>query len=619
MKRLILILCLLSNSFSYSAVSDWNRQIDSILKIEKPFWNFGIRPILDKIPKNDREQFINKLIDRAEAEKKYQLAGRIYLSSPFYDGLSIYNQNQYNQFLKAIEYFQKVNFHEGIIEANIYLGLNFKSLDDIDRMGYYFREANRVAQTSNKEYVKLTGYWTMFELMNFIDKLDSSKYYMHLCDSLYPLSKFPSDYEELHANFLIPRFKSIYYAKLNQYDSAAHYFKISFEKNRNRDILNASSTLVLSPRDAQLNLEFLVKYIDESEMESFKNGIVINNAGEDVLYQKVYRTFGDYYKYRKMYDSAMIYYEKALNHYDSAYYKDPRLALSKMEQEKAEIEFRAKEELAAQQTKYIIYAAIALLLVLLLITWFIYSRYKDKARVNEKLNELNLTKDKLFAIISHDLRSPLASLKQMLELISLRFDKLSDDAKQKYINNLRISSNKMYLMLENLLNWAKLNLGKISFEPIEISLDKIILSESEIFDENLKEKNIQCFIKDELHETVLADENLMRIAIRNLISNGIKYSPKDSILECKIFRDNGYFGIYVKDFGSGIDKQTIDKIIKNKVAESKVGTNNEKGNGLGLMISQEAIKLHNGKFMIESEENLFTKMIIMIPEKSNKH
>lgn len=613
MKKVIIFLLLIFPTIILTE-SNWNREIDSILKIEKPFWNFGIRAILDKIPKNDREQFINELIDRAEAEKKHQLAGRIYLSSPHYDGLSIYNQNQYSQFLTALEYFQKENFHEGIVEANIYLGLNFKSLDDIERMEYYFREANRVAQTSNKEYLKLTGYWTMFELMNFIDKLDSSKYYMHLCDSLYALCKFPSEREKVHANFLIPRFKSIYYAKLNQYDSAAHYFKISFEKNRNRDILNASSTLVLSPRDAQLNLEFLIKYVDENEIESFKNGIVINNTGEDVLYQKVYRTFGDYYKYRKMYDSAMVYYEKALSHYDSAYYKDPRLALSKMEQEKAEIEFRAKEELAAQQTKYIIYAAIALLIVLLLITWFIYTRYKDKARVNEKLNELNSTKDKLFAIISHDLRSPLASLMQMLELISLRFDKMTDESKQKYINNLRISSNKMYLMLDNLLNWAKINLGNMQYNPSKINILQIVKSEADLLKENLENKNVKLQINNEINQDLLGDENLIRIAVRNLLSNGMKFSPKDSTLECHLFKENGMILISVIDYGKGMNQNQINAIINNEKLVTKIGTANEKGNGLGLFITQEAVKIHKGNFKIESLENKFTKMIIELPQ-----
>lgn len=599
--------------FVLFAESNWNRQIDSILKIEKPFWNFNIKSVLDNIPENKQQPFLKELIDRADKEKKYQLAGRIYLSMPLYDGISIYNQDQYSQFFKAIEYFKKDNLYEGIIEANIYIGLNYKSLDELETMGDYFREANRVAQSSDKEYVKLTGYWTMFELMNFLDKLDSSKYYMKLCDSLYPFSKFPTDREKVHADVLIPRFKSIYYAKLNQFDSAAYYFKISLESNFNSRVLNTGNFFIFSPRDNQANLEYLTKYLDESEITGFQQGIVTDNTGEDILYQKVYRTFADYYVEKKMYDSAIVYYQKAFNHYDSAYYKDPRVALSKLEQEKAEIEFRAKEQLAAQQRNYIFFGAVIILIVLLLITWFIYSRYKDKARINEKLNELNTTKDKLFAIISHDLRSPLASLKQMLELISLRFDKLSDNDKQMYINNLRISSNKMYLMLDNLLNWAKMNLGKFNFEPKAINLNQIVNVESDLLQEAFNNKSIDFELHNKFDEEIEADHNLLSIAIRNLLSNAIKYSPNESKIECRIYRENGSVCIAVKDYGAGMNSDTIHSILNDEKIISQNGTSNEKGNGLGLMITREVVNVHKGEIKIVSEKDKFTEITLLIP------
>jgi signal transduction histidine kinase len=597
----------------------WQNQIDSLISIEQPYWNFSLRKIRNKIPEAEHQKFFDKTIQQAEKVGNYELIASIYLKNPFFEGASAYDNEQYKNIFKSIEYFEKAGLKDGIVEAYIMLGLNHKSLDDLKKMNEYYRLANKYAQTSNEPYLNLIGYWTMFELMNYTNNLDSAEYYMHICDSIKAICSYPSSREEYHSDVLLKRFKSIYYAKKQMIDSSLYYF-VNSVNSYQKENLPKFDELKYYAKDFAVAIQSLIEEVNDDEVvESFKSGLIADTLiKEDFLYHKIYRSFANYYVRKDMPDSAYLYFQKALIYYDSAYYNDPRVALTRFEQEKAEIEYQAEMKLAEQQQKYIIYGAIAALILILLATWFIYSRYRDKVKLNEKLNELNSTKDKLFAIISHDLKGPLSSIKQMLEQISKLYYKLSDEDKQKYINNLSISSNKMYLMMDNLLQWSKLNLGGLKYSPSSIDIEKIIMDQYELQKEEYAKKKINFNFTNEFNDKFEADKDLLSVAIRNLLSNALKFSPKGDTVECRVLNTNGTVNISIKDNGEGMDSKTIDQINNGGKIDSKHGTNHEKGNGLGLMITKEVVKMHNGELLIKSELTKYTEITIKLPVNNNK-
>ncbi len=219
---------------------------------------------------------------------------------------------------------------------------------------------------------------------------------------------------------------------------------------------------------------------------------------------------------------------------------------------------------------------------------------------NEKLSELNATKDRFFSIIAHDLKNPFNSILGFSELLKDEAHNLDIDSIIQYSGIIHSSAQHTYDLLESLLKWARMQQGRIPYEPCTLLLNDLIdyvIEGQKIYADH---KNIQ--LSNEIHENliVLADENMISTVVRNLISNAIKFTPKNGkvVLSAKIM--DGYVEISVTDTGVGMSTDALSKLFKIETSFSTRGTENEKGTGLGLLLCKEFIEKHKGKIWVES-------------------
>jgi signal transduction histidine kinase len=233
--------------------------------------------------------------------------------------------------------------------------------------------------------------------------------------------------------------------------------------------------------------------------------------------------------------------------------------------------------------------------------------------LNNELNELNTSKDKFFSIIAHDLKNPFTTLigyssllKEDIELGDLRKIEESVD----FINTSAVQTLRL---LENLLEWANSQRGKISFMPESIKLSRLLREEIFIVDDMAKGKNIELksYIPDTL--TIVADKNMIRTIFRNLITNAVKFTHKNGKVEVNAIINDNQLEVAVSDNGIGMTNETAAKLFRIDANLSTRGTENEKGTGLGLFLCKEFIEKHYGTIWVESEIGKGSTFKFIIP------
>ncbi|NBC26637.1 MAG: tetratricopeptide repeat protein [Bacteroidetes bacterium] len=218
----------------------------------------------------------------------------------------------------------------------------------------------------------------------------------------------------------------------------------------------------------------------------------------------------------------------------------------------------------------------------------------------DELERLNNIKTKLFAIIAHDLRGPLSSLQSMLYL--LREHELSEDETHKLITSLEKNMLENSSMMDNLLGWAKSQMNGISVNKRPFDLKHAIESVLEQFTLQAESKGVEFILELPKNSTVCADYDLLKLVLRNLIANAIKFSYANSRIHIGAdHAGDSTFRVYVKDHGIGIAKENRSKIFTDDHFTSQ-GTNSEKGSGLGLNLCKEYIENHGESIWFETEE-----------------
>ncbi len=225
---------------------------------------------------------------------------------------------------------------------------------------------------------------------------------------------------------------------------------------------------------------------------------------------------------------------------------------------------------------------------------------KNKA----KLEKLNAAKDKFFSIIAHDLRNPLGNFREMLKLVVSDEEGLDETDKKKFLLAMKDSSDNLYTLMENLLEWANSQRGGIKYSPIRTELFAVADNVSEILASQLNRKNNKLINSIPRNVYVNADQNMLQTILRNLISNANKYTF-NGIIELTAICDKSMktINVLVKDNGVGIKPEVLDKLFVHSNYQSTIGTNGEKGTGLGLIITREFVNAHGGKIYAENVES----------------
>lgn len=250
----------------------------------------------------------------------------------------------------------------------------------------------------------------------------------------------------------------------------------------------------------------------------------------------------------------------------------------------------------------------------------------DKKRNEEKLKkysselkELVASKDKFFSIVAHDLKSPFTALLGYSEMIANEYQELTKEELKEFAFNMYDVAKKTFTLLENLLEWSRVQTGRMKFSPESLSLFKVSQQVVELYIDNARKKGV--FLKNRVkpeHE-VYADNNMLFTILRNLTSNAVKFSKNGDEVTIQSRKIENFIEVIVQDTGVGIQDSDKDKLFKIDIHHSEIGTDQEKGTGLGLILCKELVEKNGGNIRVESSFGLGSSFIFTVPAVENEN
>ncbi len=235
----------------------------------------------------------------------------------------------------------------------------------------------------------------------------------------------------------------------------------------------------------------------------------------------------------------------------------------------------------------------------------------EKSR--EELEVLNQKKDLIFSILSHDLRSPLTTLKGFLSIIIENVEALPKEAIKKHAKSIRNSVSSSLDLIDNTLFWSMSQTGTITYTPSTFSLTETLQKIHSLYELTAEKKRINFELSVHEEITIFGDENMLYVALRNVVSNALKFTTEGKLVKIQATANHQHAIIKITDEGIGMSRQYIEKLMADEQTSLKVGTANEKGTGLGLILCKNFVQLNKGTLHIESHENTGTEFTIRLP------
>lgn len=247
---------------------------------------------------------------------------------------------------------------------------------------------------------------------------------------------------------------------------------------------------------------------------------------------------------------------------------------------------------------FIGFSVISLLFCVLL-----FMMWHERARRSKELAVLNATKNKMFSIISHDLKSPIAAQKMAIEAVMKNIDHLDKDAISERFSSFHECAESQLSLVRNLLDWANLQEGKIEHLPIAFNVAEIVEKTASLY--NVAAENKKVIVKTDTSCECIAyaDKQMIGTVVRNLLNNAVKFSNPESSVLIKVFCVDDKTRVSITDNGIGMSEELINNLFKNGKMSSRQGTQGEKGSGLGLVICKDFLQLNGSQLNIESKKN----------------
>lgn len=235
----------------------------------------------------------------------------------------------------------------------------------------------------------------------------------------------------------------------------------------------------------------------------------------------------------------------------------------------------------------------------------------------EELRKIIMGRDKLYSVIAHDLRSPMGSIKMVLNMLILNLPSSSiGDEMYELLTMANQTTEDVFSLLDNLLKWTKSQIGKLKVVYQDIDMVEVVEGVIEIFSMVAGLKKIRIRLESPEVLAVNADIDMVKTVIRNLISNAIKFSHEDTEILVTVEAKDGMAVVSVKDSGCGIDEENQKKLLHTDTHFSTFGTNNEEGSGLGLLLCQDFVIKNGGKLWFTSTKGEGSTFSFSIPLKS---
>lgn len=278
---------------------------------------------------------------------------------------------------------------------------------------------------------------------------------------------------------------------------------------------------------------------------------------------------------------------------------------------------QSKLEFSIKSREYIVVSAsIASLLISIIAIGTIVADLNEKREREKYLESINENKDKFFTLISHDLKGPAQNLIGISDIL-LHDESLTEEENKTFLGHLNETAKKNFTLLENLLEWSRVQMGSIVLNPTKLNLWEITQESVLLSDEKAFEKNIT--IKNEIPEDlkVYADFNSIKTVIRNIITNALKFTKPGGEIVISAFDYRSEATISISDNGIGMTQEVKRNLFNPGKVVSRYGTEGETGSGIGLLLCKEFINKNSGSVWVESEENKGTSFFFTLPLYTN--
>ena len=547
-----------------------------------------------------------------ESHKKYQKALNLYQQTSNTKGMSAENirlgvvemrKGVYDKaigyFLEALKISEKSKNALGLMEANLTLGEAYARQKRFDIALNYFHIAENLNSKLPFSNLTLNMYVDYGSIYREMSRFEEAKKYLN---KGLPLSNVPQ-YQGL--NITLTTTLASVYAKQGNKVKSIELQKTALAKARKINnyirqvqILSALAA-TYGKENARDALFYYQQAIELAQNKDDHKQVIesLNSIAELYAYQKNYKEA--LAAKNRQYDLADKYFYKEMSKQIASLQAAYELNQSKVKVQ--ELSFTNKQQVL--ERKAILSVMIIAILLLLVVGYFFYkTRHLNSLlnKTNQSLQESNHVKDKLFSVLGHDLRSPFVSVINMLEFID--DDDIPPQQRKELLGQLEETSKASLETLNNLLKWGEMQIKGVRLNQSAFKVRSIIDRNIAMLLDSANNKTITIKNLVDREIAVFADADHFDFVIRNLISNAIKFSYVDGIIEIFAEKDenSGKTTIKVKDNGVGIPAHQLD-LIFNIHNISTTGTNNEKGTSLGLLLCKEFIELNGGSINVESE------------------
>lgn len=511
----------------------------------------------------------------------------------------------------------KINNKPLLADATNYLGISYYLLDDNEEAIRFSENALKISEQINYAEGKALANEHLaivkIKQENFEEALIHNTIAFKLREELDDLPSLAGVYY----NF------AIISGRLENFNEAIEYTKKSIELRRSFGNIKGVGSNYLS-----LGNIYLRANQPDSALVYLKLAYEIKvGSGDTRTFTSIVKSLADVYEKKNDFKNAHKYLSDYKNYSDSLFSEESRRLSSKIlaQQELArkENEIEYLQNINSFNQKLQIYLIIIVVLCTLLagafIVLYVINRKSNikLSNTNAELITLNKDREKFFSIISHDLRSPFHPIIGYSDIVINDINKLSRDEIKEYVTNIHISGKKIYDLLDNLLQWMGLNTGKMKFRPSHFDLNEELDDTLKLFYNNINSKSIKLYNNLGKNTFVYADQSMVGIILRNLISNAIKFSAENGVVNISAKKADNLIEVSVSDYGIGITSEQMSKIFTTDMKSTK-GTMNESGTGLGLLLSKDMAERNGGTFLIESKVKAGTTVKFTLPLSENK-
>lgn len=654
-----------------------NRQIDSLARLAE---NAGVKDQAGIYLRIVRETIQDSATSNFYNRKAYQLAVANHqpaelAKSVFYSGkICVATRNfpkAIKYFEKAIPLFQQLNDTVDMTTCWSYIGIaNFNMSKSKEAIAAYL-EGLKLAQRDPDYSAELLANIGLVhdEMDNFDAAISYYKKAVTINQSIRDLGSLAIDYDYLgaaYARMEMPDSALVYYRK------ALSLFRKTGKDDRYAVTLSNLATVLPNYPDS---LEKAIGYFNVA-WEQFqklgwnyyepdiKQGIADVLVKEGKLDQAIalYRTSLNLaFKYKRellikktIYKHLAEAYQKAgdfkqalENHILYGQYNDSVFQTEKFEQiailekqyeterkENEIIQLQSKQELTdmeLQKNKQLKILGFVLTSLLLVFVFFMLARYYDKAKMTQLLESKNRTieksendlrimnaaKNKFFSIIAHDLKNPFHTVMGYSDLLDREYEHFTEKERRSFARNIAQSSNKIYQLLQNLLEWSRSQTGRLDFSPGEVNLDQLVSKAVSILQPQADQKHIHIELNFDKKLVIFADPLMIETVLRNLLNNAIKFTPENGQIELSAIEKGDYVEICVKDTGIGISESDVATLFRIDSTIKRKGTGNEDGTGLGLILCKEFVQKNHGDIRVDTAPGKGSSFFILIPAKAS--